>query len=103
MQIATIYMGFKPAEFGELRPAVFLLMLDELNQKQQNEYRQRAELVRFQTTILVNIQLKKEDQLKPSELWPFDWDEPTGIDAELNSMTDEQIKQHNKRLMALLD
>jgi len=57
----------------------------------------------MQTATLVNIQLKKEDQLKPNELWHFDWDNDTvETHDRASEMTDEQIQAHNARLAAML-
>lgn len=58
----------------------------------------------MQTATLVNIQLKKEDQLKPNELWHFDWDNDTveTYDRASEGLTDEQITEHNARLAAML-
>ena len=76
-------------------------MLEQCQEMRQAEFRQHAELVRLQTTTLVNIQLDQKDHLKPAELWSFDWDSPETSNAE-QELTDAQIEAHNARLAAML-
>lgn len=81
-------------------------MLEGYQELRQNEFRQTAELIRLQTTKLVNMSgrsLKDGENLTPFELWRFDWDEPLPELAESETMTDEQIAEHNAKLAAMLD
>ena len=82
-------------------PRDFFILLAACNEQQNEEFRQHAELVRLQTTTLVNIQLDQKDHLKPAELWSFDWDSPETSNAE-QELTDAQIEAHNARLAAML-
>lgn len=99
--IAVSLMGIRSVDFYVFRVGTFFRMLDEFYTHHKKQYQQQANLTRMLAATLVNIQVKDEDKLKPEQLWKFDWDEP---EAEPTAgMTDEQIAEHNRRLMAMLD
>jgi hypothetical protein len=66
----------------------FLEAMAGYNEAESERVKSIAELVRTSTTLLLNIQLAKEDRLTPRELWPFSWDkqippnEETAVDIE---------------------
>ena len=44
------------------------------NEKSEQDYRTQAELIRHQTTLLINIQLDKKNKITAQKLWPLPWD-----------------------------
>lgn len=54
-----------------------------------------ADIIRLQTTELLNIQLKKKDKIKPVELWEFPWDEEERDKPD----TDEEIRRYNEEII----
>jgi len=94
-------MGIRSVDFYAFRVGTFFRMLDEFYTHHKRKYREQADLTRNLATSLINIQLAEDKKMKPEQLWKFDWDEP---EAEPTAgMTDEQIAEHNRRLMAMLD
>lgn len=77
-------------------------MLDEVQQQRKHKFQQHAELVRMQTCSLMNNTRKLEDQLKPKELWQFDWDLSASQNTEESNLTDQEIKANNTRLATML-
>jgi len=84
-----------------MRPADFFIYLDAMNAKVNDEFKRDAELTRLQTATLINIQLKKEDQIKPRDLWRFEWDDQETENE--SGLTEEQIIEHNNRLSAVFN
>ena len=81
------------------------MILEQYQELRQNEFRNQAELIRMQTTKLVNMSgrsLKDGENLTPQEFWPFDWDSSKDLTTDDEGMTDEQIQAHNARLAAML-
>ncbi|HNX11611.1 MAG TPA: hypothetical protein PKH68_01355 [Paludibacteraceae bacterium] len=72
-----------------------------MNAKVNDEFKRDAELTRLQTATLINIQLKKEDQIKPRDLWRFEWDDQETENE--SGLTEEQIIEHNNRLSAVFN
>ena len=97
--IGTGCLGLTVPEFYEMRPAHFFLMLFEYNRKAEQDYRAGAELVRLQTATLVNIQLKKSDQVKPNQLWHFPWDDEQDVQKRLGSLTREELEEQVKQFL----
>ena len=59
--------------------ADFFLKLHYYYKNKEQEYRERAELVRLQTLTLVNIQLARKDKIKDAkQLWRFAWEQESG-------------------------
>lgn len=57
----------------------FFLKLHYFYKHKEQEYRERAELVRLQTLTLVNIQLARKDKIKDAkQLWRFTWEQESG-------------------------
>jgi hypothetical protein len=93
-------LNLTPEQFGLIRPSDFFLMLEAHAKYSNLEWRRHAELTRMQTVWLVNIQLKSDDRLKPSDLWKYEWDNVPSDPSE--QMTDEQIREQNQKLMAAM-
>lgn len=97
--IGTGCLGLTVTEFYEMRPAHFFLMLFEYNRKAEQDYRAGAELVRLQTATLVNIQLKKSDQVKPNQLWHFPWDDESDVEQHLKSLPADEFNRRYKEFI----
>jgi hypothetical protein len=80
-------LGLSVNEFYEMRPVHFFMKLGEYNREQEQKFRLDAELIRLQTTTLVNIQLPENKKINPASLWKFPWDNDI----------DETIKQLDKK------
>jgi len=48
--------------------------MDGYNEKQEAQQRDSWEVMRTQTTTLVNLQVDKGKRLKPKDLFQFPWD-----------------------------
>jgi len=79
-----------PEAFYEMRLKHFFLKINEYNREKEQAIRFKAEQTRLQTATLVNIQLKKEDRIKPRELWSLPWDTETEPEEKLDA---EQVKE----------
>lgn len=82
-----------------MRPAHFFLMLFEYNRDVEQKYRANAELVRLQTATLVNLQVRKRDQVKPNQLWKFPWDDETDVELQLKSLSREELEKKYKEFI----
>jgi len=69
----------------------FLDAVGGYNEGESERIKSIAEIVRMSTTILMNIQLSKEDRITPHELWPFTWDKIS---------VDEKQKYYQKKRSA---
>ena len=65
-------MGVK--EFYDMLPRHFWNKLDGFYELQNLQERRDWERCRWQTTLLLNIHLPKNKNLKPKDLIEFDWD-----------------------------
>ena len=61
-------------EFYDMLPRHFWNKLDGFYELQNMQERMDWERCRWQTTLLLNIQLPKNKNLKPKDLIEFDWD-----------------------------
>lgn len=71
----------------------FFLKLHEYNRNRESEVKTNSELIRLQTTALINVQLKKEDRITPQQLWQFPWDVETDVTKRLEQMNPEEFKK----------
>ncbi len=78
-----------------MRIAHYYAALGAWYESERERQRWTAELVRMQTTDLLNIQLKKTDRIKPGKLWTFPWDD----DEQDDPMTDEKIREMHLEIM----
>ena len=74
-QFALGCLGYDPERFGRMIVGDFFDAMQGHNERELERLKTLAEIVRTSTTIMVNIQLKKEDKVSPQELWPLPWDE----------------------------
>jgi len=94
--MAVAHLHMTPREFFLMRPGHFYGALEVWAEHEKNRQRFTAELIRMQTTDLLNIQLKKKDRIKPGQLWRFPWDDE---DEERTDLTDDEIKRHNEEII----
>lgn len=95
--MAVAHLHMTPREFFLMRPGHFYGALEVWAEHEKNRQRFTAELIRMQTTDLLNIQLKKKDRIKPGQLWRFPWDDE---DEEVaRPQTDDEIKRHNEEII----
>ena len=82
-------MGMSEEEFYTCRVANFFLKLHGFREKEYNDRKEHANLVRMSTFELININLSPEHKIKsPESMWPFPWD---------NEDTDEVKKKSGKK------
>lgn len=61
-------------EFYDMLPKFFWNKMDGFYELENMRQRQEWERTRWQTTLLLNIQLPKNKTMKPTDLIKFDWD-----------------------------
>ncbi len=61
-------------EFYDMLPKFFWNKMDGFYELENMRQRQEWERIRWQTTLLLNIQLPKNKTMKPTDLIKFDWD-----------------------------
>lgn len=94
-------LNLLPDQFGEMRPAMFWLMMEGYNRQEENRFRQQATLIRMQTTELINIQLEKKDRVQPQDLWEFPWEEEQN--NRFAAMSETELIDHNKKMIKQLN
>ncbi len=77
-------------------------MLQQKNETEEANQRLKCNLIRTQTSILFNIQIKKEDRLPPEELWPFPWDLDKKEKEPEMSLTEGEIIERSNKLFDML-
>jgi hypothetical protein len=73
----------------------FLDAVGGYNEGESERIKSIAEIVRMSTTILMNIQLRKEDRVTPHELWPFSWDKLSVEETGEVLSEEEVIRREN--------
>lgn len=63
-----------PDDFWDMLPRDFLLKQAGYSEKVEDESRRNWELIRWQTTHLLNVHMKKGKALKTSDLIVFPWE-----------------------------
>lgn len=91
MGLAIGVLHMAPDEFFEMRLKHFFLKLQEYNRNRESEIKTNSELVRLQTTALINIQLKPSDKITPQQLWRFPWDEETEVAKKLAQLSAKEL------------
>ncbi len=61
-------------EFYDMLPKFFWNKMDGFYELENMRQKQEWERIRWQTTLLLNIQLPKNKTMKPTDLIKFDWD-----------------------------
>tara|TARA_Y100000401_G_scaffold18864_1_gene12710 strand:+ start:123 stop:404 length:282 start_codon:yes stop_codon:yes gene_type:complete len=67
-------MGMRVDEFYDMLPKFFWNKMDGFYELENMRQKQEWERIRWQTTLLLNIQLPKNKTMKPTDLIKFDWD-----------------------------
>ena len=67
-------LGMQPKEFWNMLPVDFWHKVDGFYDLENMREKMEWERCRWQTTLLLNIQLPKNKNVKPTELIEFDWD-----------------------------
>jgi len=81
-------------DFYDMLPKHFWNKLDGFHELENMRQQQEWERVRWQTTLLLNIQLPKNKTIKPKDLVEFDWDKKTSeVDFEKLKAKAEYIKK----------
>lgn len=62
--------------------------MEGFNEKQEAQQRDSWEVMRTQTTTLVNLQVDKGKRLKPKDLFTFPWDQK----KEVKKLSKEEAK-----------
>lgn len=97
--MAVAFFHFTPEMFYEMRIGQFMDAMACYNNQRLTDQRFNAEIIRMQTTTMINIQLKKKDRIKPDQLWTFPWeeDEKEEITSEdIQKMHEEVLKKFNR-------
>ena len=74
--------------------------LHYLSEKERDRVATIGNIVRIATTILVNLNLKKEKQIKdPRRLWRFGWEEVEGQEnTNIQEVTTEELMRISELL-----
>ena len=62
------------SEFYDMIPRQFFNMLEGYQEVRNNQEQSDWQRIRWQTTLLINIQLERGKRIKPSDLIQFDWE-----------------------------
>ena len=87
-----------PKDFYDMLPRYFWHKMDGFYELENNRQRQHWERSRWQTTLLLNIQLIKGKCIKPTDLIKFDWD-----DKEKDVKDYEKLKNRAEYIKRLED
>ena len=87
-------------EFYDMLPKFFWNKMDGFYELENMRQRQEWERVRWQTTLLLNIQLPKNKTVKPTDLMKFDWDSK-GKDVDFEELKKKaefikKMEEHGK-------
>jgi hypothetical protein len=80
----------------------FLEAIGGYNEGESERIKNIAEIVRMSTTILMNIQLNKEDRITPHELWPFSWDK-ISVEGKEEVLSEEEISRRENAMEGILN
>ena len=62
------------SEFYDMIPRQFFNMLEGYQEVRNNQEQSDWQRIRWQTTLLINIQLERGKRIKPTDLIQFDWE-----------------------------
>jgi hypothetical protein len=74
-----------------MRVGDFLQAMEGYREAELERMKSTAELIRISTALLWNTQVKEEDRLTASRLWPFPWERKTSEEPE--SISEEERKK----------
>ena len=84
------------AEFYSQSPKEFSKLLEIKAEEREGLYRQDMERMRLQTSILVNSQRTKKEQIKTENLIQFTWDEEKPRqDEEQRELTEDEWSKYD--------
>ena len=89
-------LRLKPKEFGTMMVGDFLDAVRGYNAEKYDEYKVQAALTRTAVTLLVNIQLRREDRVRAEDMWRFPWENEEGNDKPAE-ITPEEIEEHLRK------
>tara|TARA_R110000751_G_scaffold46775_2_gene104959 strand:- start:2778 stop:3083 length:306 start_codon:yes stop_codon:yes gene_type:complete len=93
-RIAFGQLGMSVDEFYDILPKHLWSKIDGFYELENMRCKQEWEMVRWQTTLLLNIQLPKNKSIKPQDLIEFDWDEKKkGVDFDKLKTKAEYFKK----------
>ena len=72
--LAFGYLGMSPEEFYDYLPRYFWNKVDGFYELENLREKGSWERTRWQTTLLLNIQMSKGKRLKPTDLIEFEWE-----------------------------
>ena len=85
------------SEFYDMIPRQFFNMLEGYQEIRNNQEQSDWQRIRWQTTLLINIQLERGKRIKPTDLIQFDWEkEEKEIDIKRLKARAEYIKKINE-------
>lgn len=73
-QFALGALLYDPERFSRMLVGDFLDAMAGYNQAEDERVKSLSEIIRTSTSLLFNIQLKKEDRVTEEEIWPLPWD-----------------------------
>lgn len=83
-------------EFYDMIPRQFFNMLEGYQEVRNNQEQSDWQRIRWQTTLLINIQLERGKRIKPSDLIQFDWEkEEKEIDLKKLKARADYMKKLN--------
>lgn len=94
-------LGYDPLRFGLTRVGDLIDAMNGYNEAESERIRAMTELLRTSTSILVNIQLAKEDRIRAQELWPLPWDKKEEI--LLEEITEEERQERLDKMRDFLN
>lgn len=80
-------------EFYEITPRAFFAKLKGYRERTEAEMKDRWERTRWQTFILVGVQMPKNKRIKPTDLITFPW-EKEYKKRKIVKHTPEELKKH---------
>ena len=101
MSFATGVLRLEPDKFWKLTWAEYDIMCEGYAKEQTQKYREKWELVRWQTFHLFRIQLDKKGQRKYqrlTDLIRFSWDEKRDYEPSTRERFDELCKLWGKTI-----
>jgi len=92
-------MGMTPDKFWWFTPREFWLKMKGYFDRETFREQQAWERTRWQTCILLNIQIDKNSRITPRELVEFEWEKEEKRETVVEPLTQDELK----RIKALYD
>ena len=92
-------LGVTYQEYLNMTPNESYCRLYYLSERERERVVALGNIVRVATTILVNLQVKKDKQIRdPRKLWRFGWEESCESNNDAPEVTAEQLKRISELL-----